>query len=141
MIIIDAMVLTYFLLRHSGFTEEVDPIFKVGLSCSAPPLWRSELRNALLQYVRATDDPEIPGSDLDVSGAIQRMRDAEMLLGNQTISVDSEDVLRLAEASGCTAYDCEYVALAQDVDVKLVTYDRDVLEAFPDTAVHPAHFA
>lgn len=37
-------------------------------------------------------------------------------------------------ASGCTAYDCEFVVLAKDLDVKLITLDRAVLKAFPDVA-------
>jgi len=38
-------------------------------------------------------------------------------------------------ASDCSAYDCEYVALAQDLDVPLVTTDRQVLREFPKIAV------
>jgi predicted nucleic acid-binding protein len=48
--------------------------------------------------------------------------------------------LGLAHDSGCSPYDCEYVALAQDLDTPLVTTDGPVLDAFPDTAVSPADF-
>ena len=46
-------------------------------------------------------------------------------------SVESEAVLRLAASSGCSAYDCEFVAAAQQLDAPLVTADRDLLKAFP----------
>jgi len=63
------------------------------------------------------------------------LADAEALLKNQEYLVASPDVLALAIQSGCTAYDCEYVALAEALDVPLVTEDRDVLRAFPARAV------
>jgi predicted nucleic acid-binding protein len=50
----------------------------------------------------------------------------------------SHHVLSLAAQSGCSAYDCEFVALAQDLRVPLVTTDRQILKAFPTVAVSPA---
>jgi len=50
-------------------------------------------------------------------------------------------VLELAVRSRCTAYDCEFVALAKQLGVPLVTSDRQVLAAFPETAVSPDAFA
>ncbi|PYN33217.1 MAG: VapC toxin family PIN domain ribonuclease, partial [Candidatus Rokuibacteriota bacterium] len=42
--------------------------------------------------------------------------------------------------SGCAAYDCEFVGLAQDLRVSFVTGDRQILAAFPPTAVSPRAF-
>ena len=50
-------------------------------------------------------------------------------------------VLELATRSGCTAYDCEFVAVAQDLGVDLVTADQQMLAAFPSTAVAMDAFA
>jgi predicted nucleic acid-binding protein len=49
--------------------------------------------------------------------------------------VPSSDVLELAVSSGCSTYDCEFVVLARNLAIKLVTMDRKVLDAFPDLAV------
>ena len=49
----------------------------------------------------------------------------------QEYAVTSLSVLRLAAGSGCSAYDCEFVALAQDLNIPPVTVDRQVLGAFP----------
>lgn len=50
-------------------------------------------------------------------------------------------MLRLAQQSGCSAYDCEFVSLAQDLHVQLVTMDKGILAAFPEIAVSlPAFF-
>ena len=56
-------------------------------------------------------------------------------------SVVSHRVLQLATDSGCTAYDCEFVALAQDLRVPLVTTDGKILRAFPTVAVSLEAFA
>ena len=37
--------------------------------------------------------------------------------------------------SGCTAYDCEFVALADVHQVPLVTVDRRILKTFPKLAI------
>jgi predicted nucleic acid-binding protein len=49
--------------------------------------------------------------------------------------VPTDAVLRLVDKTGHSAYDCEYVALAQQLGVSLVTGDRAVVEQFPDTAI------
>jgi predicted nucleic acid-binding protein len=49
--------------------------------------------------------------------------------------VPSADVLRLTAESGCSAYDCEYVLLAQRLNLRLITRDRAVPAAFPGIAV------
>jgi predicted nucleic acid-binding protein len=50
-------------------------------------------------------------------------------------SVSSLDVLRLAAQVRCSAYDCEFVALARDLNIPLVTTDKQILSDFPETAV------
>lgn len=67
--------------------------------------------------------------------ALKTIRVAERLMAEGTYDVESDHVLRLAIASGCTAYDCEYVALAEERGVKLLTADRQLLAAFPAIAV------
>ena len=37
--------------------------------------------------------------------------------------------------SNCTAYDCEFVALADVERVQLVTVDRQILQEFPEVAI------
>lgn len=136
MMVVDAMVITYFFLRHPSFTEDVDRIFEAPHALCAPSLWKSELRNVLLQYVRAGQDSAWSG-DISLEEATDIMKDAEELFEATTFEVSSADTLQLAYASGCSAYDCEYVALAQTLDTTLRTYDRAILQAFPEVAVHP----
>ena len=49
--------------------------------------------------------------------------------------VSTEHVLQLVSSSRCSAYDCEFVAVAQHLGVPLITTeDRAILTAFPDVA-------
>jgi len=43
--------------------------------------------------------------------------------------------LSLVSSSHCSPYDCEFVALAQQLGVPVVTSDSQILSEFPATAV------
>ena len=49
--------------------------------------------------------------------------------------INSVEVLRLAQSSGCSAYDCEFVALARHLQVKLITQDKQILAQFPQHTI------
>ena len=62
-------------------------------------------------------------------------REAESLLEGNEFEVDSQTVLELVRDNDCSAYDCEFIALAMKLDTKLVTMDQKLLRAFPKCAV------
>jgi predicted nucleic acid-binding protein len=53
------------------------------------------------------------------------------LLRGGEYEVSSAAVLELVAASDCTAYDCEFVAVASHLGTRLVTMDAKLLKAFP----------
>ena len=63
------------------------------------------------------------------------MDEAETLMQGEEYQVDSGRVIKLMDSSKCSAYDCEFVALAQRLDIPLVSSDKQILDEFPDTAV------
>ena len=92
----------------------------------APVLWRSEFRNILAGYMgRGT---------LTFDQACNIQDEAESLLAGCEYEVDSRTVIELVRDSDCSAYDCEFVALAVKLDTKLVTMDKKLLRAFPRRA-------
>jgi predicted nucleic acid-binding protein len=95
-------------------------------------LWRSEFRSVLAAFMRQRH--------LSLTDAWRAHGLADQLLAGQEFAVPGERVLRLVASSSCSAYDCEYVALAEELDVWLVTADRKLLRAFPDSAVSPKDF-
>ncbi|HEX6133130.1 MAG TPA: type II toxin-antitoxin system VapC family toxin [Longimicrobiales bacterium] len=132
MIVVDANIIVYLLTPGSRSelawsAAERDDDWRV------PLLWRSEVRSALLGFVRTRQ--------LWREQVISTMDRAERLLAGAEHDVDSAHVLSLAISSGCSAYDCEYVSLAEALDVPVVTSDREVLAAFPARAVSLEDFA
>ena len=63
------------------------------------------------------------------------MNEAETLMQGEEYQVDSGRVMKLIDSSKCSVYDCEFIALAQHLDIPLVTSDKQILSEFPDTAV------
>jgi predicted nucleic acid-binding protein len=93
----------------------------------APLLWRSEFRNALAGALRQ--------NFVTINLANEIIDKAESHFANHEFAVSSRAVLKLVASSTCSAYDCEFVALAQEQGVALVTVDRQILRDFPETAV------
>jgi predicted nucleic acid-binding protein len=131
-IVADASLIGYFAVRGEH-SERADDVCEADAVWVAPLLWRSEFRNALAQYARH--------AGMTMEAALLAWRTAEEVVHGREYQVATEKVLELAARSKCTAYDCEYVALAQDLDVPLVTPDRQILRAFPGTAVSLEEFA
>lgn len=120
------------LLLPSDQAAAAEQVFAADPAWALPILWRSEWRSVLLKLVRARR--------LGLDGAARLAGWAEARFGPGERLVESGEVLRLAAGSGCSTYDCEFVALAEALDVPLVTLDAKVLAAFPARARTPKAF-
>jgi predicted nucleic acid-binding protein len=100
---------------------------------AAPLLWRSELQNVLVLYLRRRI--------LSPSDAAGIMDAADELMTGREYQVPSHSVLQFAAQSRCSAYDCEFIALASDLQIPLVTVDQLILNQFPQTAISLDAFA
>ena len=125
-IVVDTNVIAYYWLP-GAHTENAVALRRRTDDWFVPKLWRSEFRNVLARYLRA----EIIG--LDQARALIRSAEAE--LSDCEREVDSAAVMDLVAASACSAYDCEFVALAREMGISLVTEDAGLLRAFPDVAI------
>jgi predicted nucleic acid-binding protein len=131
-IVVDTNLLVYLYVEGQR-TREAEAVLSRDPTWSAPLLWRSEFRNTLAQLVRRRS--------LALDDALQIAHEAERTMTGREYSVVSADVLQLSARSGCSAYDCEFVALARDLALPLVTADGGLLRAFPDIAIAPTAFA
>jgi predicted nucleic acid-binding protein len=56
-------------------------------------------------------------------------------LEHRQVVPSAEDILDLVAESGCTSYDCEFIALAMQLGITLVTADKQLLKQFPNLAL------
>ena len=126
MIIADTNLIAY-LLVDGPFTEEARAVYEKDPDWVAPSFWWSEFRNVLVLSLRR--------GVMSFTDALEIVEDADQLMGGKDRDSASFRILRLAADSGCSAYDCEFVALAQDLGVTMVTADRALIEKFEPTVV------
>lgn len=131
MIVVDTNILVYYFIKGDD-TAVAAELFASDSVWIAPFLWRSEFLNTVLLY-RQKELMPLNDILLIVDSAVQ-------LMDGREFRVSPHKVLELATRSTCTAYDCEFVSLAKEVDVPLVTADQQILRAFPETAVSPQRF-
>lgn len=131
MIVVDSNIIAYWLLPGEKMAE-AEGVWQKDSNWIVPSLWKSEFRNILAQYLRH--------KKLTLSELQAILKEAEAILEHKAYEVDSDWVLQLVNRSSCSAYDCEYVSLAQRFGVMLVTADKQILRDFPETAVSPQQF-
>ena len=126
MIVADTNIISYLFLP-TVYSERASQLYKIEPQWAAPSLWRSEFRNVLALYLRR--------KIVTLAEALVLQDEAEALMTDQEFTVTSLQVLTLTDSSTCSAYDCEFVALAKQLSVKLVTQDKKILREFPGVAV------
>lgn len=127
MIVVDTNILVPMVLQEDDLPRA---LFQRDPAWIVPSLWQSEFRNVLAGYVRR--------EGLEADDALDAYVRASLLVREHL--PDSGRVLALAATTGCTAYDLEYAAIAIDLNVPLITFDRQLLREFPQVAISPADF-
>ncbi len=93
-----------------------------------PELFFIECANILWKYVRRFDYPA--GDALQDIGDLVRLP-----LQRVSMAALAEAALTVATQHGSTAYDSAYVALAQRLDLPLITADEALVRRFADTCL------
>ena len=124
--VVDSNVVAYLYLSGE-YTAAAEELLNRDPDWAAPILWRSEFRNILAGYLRR--------KAITFEQANSLQAEAESLLASAEYEVDSLAVLELVRDSDCSAYDCEFVALAMKLNTRLVTMDKKLLRAFPKCAM------
>jgi predicted nucleic acid-binding protein len=132
MIVVDTNLIAYLCIT-GAFTEQARRAYIRDPDWQMPILWRSEFRSVLSLYIRK--------KQISIDKAADIMREALALVEGKEYQVSSSEVFNLINESSCSAYDCEFVALAKSLELKLVTSDKTVLRAFPKIAISLAEFA
>lgn len=131
MIVADTNLIIYLWLTLDNI-EIVEKVFQKEPKWCAPVLWVSEFRNVLGKYLRR--------NMLTKAECLEGIQLAEEHIEPNSFTVETDKVINLIESSKCSSYDCEFVALAMDLEIPLITFDKKILAEFPDVALHPTQF-
>lgn len=129
MIVVDATVVAGFLFPKDEFHAAATAVRMKDADWRCPELVFSEVRSVALKHHRKGDtlDSIIARSNLTAAAvSVYRMH--------------SYSVLHAAIEGNLWAYDAEYVALARQLAVPVVTTDEKVLLTFPSLAIRPEDF-
>ena len=125
MIVVDTNIISY-LYISSEYSKQSEDLLTYDSDWVAPILWRSEFRNVLALYLRKTL--------LALDEILLIIHQAEKLLSDGEYEISSAHIMQLVKSSKCSAYDCEFVALAQYLNVPLITAGKQILDKFPNIA-------
>lgn len=126
MIVVDTNLLVYFYIQ-SEYSDLAEKAFLKDPRWISPLLWRSEFLNVLAACIKK--------HFVDFEVAVEIIGEAERLMAGHEYAISSLDILRLATISQCSSYNCEFVALALELKIPLVTMDERVLAEFRGTAI------
>lgn len=132
MIVVDVNVIAYLWLE-GDMTPLAEKTLLRDPHWIAPLLWKSEFRNILAGYLRR--------GTLTLQAATRCLEGAETQMAGHEFAVPSSLVMPLLASTSCSAYDCEYAALARDLGLSLVTADEHLAASFPETAIRLRTFA
>lgn len=128
MIVVDTNVIAYFLMRGER-SEAMDRLQRQDPNWIAPRLWLDEFLNVICTYERGG------GIEMDQTAAL--LDDALALMDGCSYELPPERVLAVARRTGCSGYDSQFIALAEDLGLSLYTCDRRILQNCPDLAREP----
>ena len=131
MIVADVNLVAYLLIPGER-TDQSRAILQQDAEWSFPYLWRSEFRNILAMNIQHRG--------MSVSDAGLIWDSAASLARRHEYAVDPQAILHLVATRPLTAYDAEYVALAEHLRVPLVTFDQKLQAAAPETAISSGEF-
>ena len=131
MIVADSNLIAYLLIPGDK-SELADAVLLKDADWAVPLICRSKIRNILTLYMRH--------EGMSLAQGRTTMEKAEHLWNGREYAVPSDDVLELTYRHDVTAYDGEFVVLAKQLGIPLVTFDKAVRKAFPSLALSAEDF-
>jgi predicted nucleic acid-binding protein len=127
-IVADCTVFSRLILRADDPTG-VDALFEADPDWAGPSLWEAEFASVLRKYEKA--------GRLPLSLTPLLVRKAEELFAENTCRISMSRALETSRQTGCSTYDSHYIALAEDLGLKLYTFDTEILKKCPRLARRP----
>jgi predicted nucleic acid-binding protein len=127
MIVVDCTVLGDFWVGEPPFRRAAQRLLAKDDDWTSVGLWRCELGNVLLKYVRA--------GRLAETEMREALLESRRLISETVEEIDLEAVWLLAIERKLSYYDAAYVWLAKSRKLSLYTRDSQILRECPDVAV------
>jgi predicted nucleic acid-binding protein len=125
-IVVDTNVLAYLVIRGPD-SERAERVRVFDADWRAPSLFSHEWLNVVTRYMQL--------KKFERDEALRVYRRGIALVKVDSLAPDPITILNLNLETGCTSYDCQFVALAQRLGTRMVTADQEVLRGFPNYAV------
>jgi predicted nucleic acid-binding protein len=128
--VVDTSVVAYYLLGTEPFLDEVRRFWRTIEESWAPAHWEAELANVVWMAVRTGALPRDEG---------HQKLDMAARLGVRPVSIRPlwQPALTRALDSDAAVYDTLFVELAAQRNLKLATFDAELLKKFPEIAQRP----
>jgi len=130
-IIVDTLVIASFWLP-AEFSAAAVRALKKDPEWAAPFLWRSQFRNIIAARVRRRE--------ISLEMGLKFLEGAETMLKGAEFFVPYGQVTEDVQRSTLSAFTCEFVALAHDLNCPFVTLDPQTVVDFPNVARHLSDF-
>lgn len=131
MIVVDTNIIAYLLIEGDQ-TANARQLFARDAGWIVPPLWQYEFLNVLATLVKHGGGK--------ITDALVLWHEAQTLLLNREKVVNLADGLILATQFEISAYDAQFVLLAQNTGCPLITEDRKLVQKFPSLAMSLNNF-
>jgi len=123
LIVVDTNVVSYFVIA-GAHTQRAEAVRSRDVDWLVPGLFVHEWLNVVSKHVRL--------GLFDRDEALRVYRRGTSLVQIEASTPDPVAIFNLVKQSGCSSYDCEFVALVHAHRARLVTTDQELLAAFPD---------
>jgi predicted nucleic acid-binding protein len=121
MIVADANAIAYLLIEGRK-SESAREVYARDSEWRTPPLWRAEFLNILAMQVQH--------AGVSLEAAERTWRNARSLFDQGETTVDELAALRISVRQRISAYDAQYIALAQQLGVFCLSEDRELKRKF-----------
>lgn len=131
MIVADTNLIANLILKQDQ-TETAQEVYRHDPEWVTPELWRHEFLNVLANYLRF--------DHVQPERLALAWQSANTLFANSARQPDMLLALKLAGERNISAYDAQYLTLAQTLNLPLVTEDRKLRQAAPDLTLSMQDF-
>ena len=122
MIVVDTNIISYRLIKGDKTDKAID-LEQYDPEWIVPVLWRFEFLNVLSTLTK--------NDYLNLNQSLIIWKNAESILKNREYHVHPEKTLEFSIKHRISAYDAQYIVLAEANDIKCITEDKQLLKLFP----------